>query len=236
MGYLGQLFENGFLDLVDEVSVHPYRGQAPETVLADYARLRELIQKHTPPGSLPRPIVSGEWGYSNHHWGRRIPPELQAAYLARQFLTNLSADVRLSIWYDWANDGTDPEETEHNFGTVTAAREPKPAYLAVKTLTATLGDARFERRLESPAGTHVLAFSSPVERSTCLAAWSEKETCAVQIAAPGLGTSVRVVELTGNETVLETADEALELVLGPEPRYVRLPADVASQTRVAAAR
>jgi hypothetical protein len=106
----------------------------------------------------------------------------------------------------------------------------------VKTLTATLGDARFERRLESPPGTHVLAFSSPDARSTCLAAWSEKETCAVRIAAPGLGKSVRVVELTGNETILEIAGEALELVLGPEPRYVRLPAEVAREARAVAAR
>lgn len=43
-------------------------------------------------------------------------------------------DVPLSIWYDWHDDGQDPKEKEHNFGTVTWDYQPKPAYLAAQTL------------------------------------------------------------------------------------------------------
>ena len=86
--------------------------------------------------------------------GKPFSAEVQGMYLARELLTNISEGIVLSIWYDWANDGPDPRETEHNFGTVTLQREPKPAYLAAKTLTTKLAKARFERRLEAGGPGH----------------------------------------------------------------------------------
>src|SRR5262249_26672613 len=128
--------DRGLLEVIDAVTVHPYRQEAPESVLSEYERLRDLLARHTPPGAPPVPILSGECGYSNWHYGgHAIAPEEQAQYLARQFLVNLLAGVRLSLWYDWKNDGADPRETEHNFGTVTEDLRPKPAYVAAATLT-----------------------------------------------------------------------------------------------------
>src|SRR5581483_5189559 len=67
-----------------------------------------------------------------------VSPEKQAAFLVRQQLFNLLSNVRLSIWYDWQNDGPDRNEGEHNFGTVTESLDPKPAYTAVKVMTSQL--------------------------------------------------------------------------------------------------
>ena len=93
--------------------------------------------KHAPKGKSV-PILSGEWGYSAA-W-HNYTEEIQGRMLPRQWLTNLSNEVPLSIWYDWHDDGTDPKEGEHHFGTVAHAEfagrdplyDPKPAYLAAR--------------------------------------------------------------------------------------------------------
>lgn len=224
--FLEQLLRGGFLSLVDEVSVHPYRSKPPETARADYARLRRLIEEHTPAGQQPVPVISGEWGYSLWHWGEAISPRTQAAYLARQFLTNISEGVPLSIWYDWADDGEDPRETEHNFGTVTAAREPKPAYLAVKTLSDWLGTARFERRLEAAEGDHVLLLAGGRGGRSYLAAWTTRSEHSVRVTGKGLDGAVHCVDATGGRSTVTASEGELGLALGDAPRYVQLPGGV----------
>ena len=41
--YLNTTIHNGILQAFDAVSVHPYRGSSPETVLSDYKQLREMM-------------------------------------------------------------------------------------------------------------------------------------------------------------------------------------------------
>jgi hypothetical protein len=146
--FLEEHFACGILEHLDAVSVHPYRNYAkpPETAAEEYAKLRELIARHAPPARKNLPIISGEWGYASHTQGVSLPT--QAAFAARQQLVNLLAGVPVSIWYDWKNDGPDPAEREHNFGLVNADLSPKPAYLAIKTLTSEMTGYRIERRLE----------------------------------------------------------------------------------------
>jgi hypothetical protein len=58
--------------------------------------------------------------------------------------------IPLSIWYDWRDDGTDPKEPEHHFGTVRhSLQETKPSYSALQTLVAELRGYRFEKRVEA---------------------------------------------------------------------------------------
>ena len=120
--FLESCFEQRLLSLVDGVSVHPYRDAdlGPETALPSYERLSLLIAQYKPAGK-GIPILSGEWGYSTTF----LSPELQGNYLPRQWLSNLTAGVPVSIWYDWHDDGKDPDEKEHNFGTVTWDYRPK---------------------------------------------------------------------------------------------------------------
>jgi polysaccharide biosynthesis protein PslG len=133
--YLETFLKSGVLEYLDGVSVHPYRNpkQSPETASADYKKLRDLIARYAPAGKTNMPILSGEWGYSTHAKG--VSLETQADFAARQQLSNLLNGVPLSIWYDWKNDGEDPAENEHNFGTVMPDLKRKPAYLAIQKLT-----------------------------------------------------------------------------------------------------
>jgi polysaccharide biosynthesis protein PslG len=156
--FLKTCFRSGVLEYWSGVSVHPYRETDPETVAADYRRLRELIDQYAPKGKKI-PILSGEWGYDwrMHDSDFQGPDDArQGKMLSRMLLTNLANDVPLSIWYDWRDDGRDPKNKEDNFGTVrysyhsgqSPVYDPKPAYLAAKTLSCTLGGYHFQKRLD----------------------------------------------------------------------------------------
>jgi polysaccharide biosynthesis protein PslG len=168
--FLEKCFQAGLLEYWSAVTVHPYRQDGPEKAIPEYSRLRKLIDRYAPPGKKI-PIISGEWGYSsgwkNHDETR------QGKMLSRQWLVNLASEVPLSIWYDWHDDGQDVKEPEHHFGTVHFAYksgaqpvyEPKPAYLAAKTLTATLGGFHFDKRLPQPSGDdYVYVFAKGQQR------------------------------------------------------------------------
>jgi hypothetical protein len=198
--YMESFLQSGVLEFLDGVSVHPYRApnQPPETAAADYKRLRELIDRFAPESKRGKiPILSGEWGYASNTRG--VSLETQAAFAVRQQLCNLLNGVPLSIWYDWKNDGHDAADNEQNFGTVKEDLEPKPAYTALKTMTAELSGYRLERRLDGLAESDfVLVFVNGA---------GERKAAAWTLAAPA------VVHLAGLEP-----EDSLEL--GLLPRYV----------------
>ena len=226
MPFLEDCFRRGLLDQIDAVSVHPYRQSGPESAVGEYARLRELIKRHAPAGKSI-PILSGEWGYSSAWAG--YGDALQGALLAREWLTNLAAGIPLSIWYDWRDDGTDPKDPEHHFGTVSPAYQagaqppfqPKPAYLAAQTLTRALAGTHFIRRLAlGTRDDHVLLFGD-----------GQRQVLACWTTAPA-GHSLRVplaarpVELWSHLGAMlpVSAAGAVSIPMDQAPRYLTVAA------------
>lgn len=248
--FLEEHFASGILDHLDGVSVHPYRNYArpPETAAEEYAMLRALIARYAPPAKKNLPILSGEWGYASHTKGVSLP--IQAAFAARQQLANLLARVPLSIWYDWKNDGPDPAEREHNFGLVNADLSPKPAYLAIQTLTSELAGYRIERRLDLGSETDYALLFNRRGRPDKLTVWTTGEPHAAALdvklsaqarvsAVTGLGGRLGVSAEgwgKGRETAIESTSPAgnepaqrvrlernkLGFDLGPLPLYLTL--------------
>jgi len=186
--YLEQTFQHGVLDYFDAVSVHPYRSGAPESVLPEYNNLRNLIKKYAPNGK-ELPILSGEWG-----WTTCVSPctpgftsdrlslisdDVQGKFLARQWLLNSLADVPISIYYDFMDDGPDPKYAEQNFGTLrfqyynqSVPHIPKPAYRAALLLQKILADLQSLRRVDSSDSySFVLAFGKDSNVDEVYAVW-----------------------------------------------------------------
>jgi hypothetical protein len=167
--FLEACFKGGLLEYWSAVSVHPYRQTPPETVEADYGKLKQLIAQYGPK-EKSIPIYSGEWGYSSG-WDK-FDEAKQGKYLPRQWLTNLESGVPISIWYDWHDDGEDPKEPEHHFGTVHHDYTAKPAYLAAKKLARELAGYRFEKRIKAEKEEdHLLLFVNDKGEKK-LAAWT----------------------------------------------------------------
>lgn len=221
--FLESFLQSGVLAYLDAVSVHPYRNysNSPETVVEDYAQLRALIARYgSSTGKKDVPIVSGEWGYATHAKGLSL--ETQAAFIARQQLVNLMAGVPLSIWYDWKNDGRDPSEREHNFGTVTYDLEPKPAYVAVQTLTRELAGFRIVRRLPTASGLDYLLLCTNASGDQKLAAWTTGRSSTISIQLKSISEPVRATTTDGRTSLLTSAANRIALELKPAPTYIDL--------------
>ncbi|MDR3707736.1 MAG: cellulase family glycosylhydrolase [Capsulimonadaceae bacterium] len=186
--YIEGLVRSGAMKGVDALSVHPYRDSNPETSIEDYNRTRTIMMRFTPPGQPLLPIICSEWGYSTNTKG--ISEQKQASYMVREYLANLAFGVNLTIFYDWKNDGPDPNNTEHRFGTLTQDLKPKPSYLAAKGLINSLRGYAFRHRLvANGANDFRLLFEGPADLA--VVEWSSTDNGdnaslpAVRKVAPG---------------------------------------------------
>lgn len=217
MEFLEYLFKAGALNCLDGVSVHPYRFTVPETVPPDYARVRKLIDQYTPAGKSI-PLLNGEWGYASLPYAFNL--EDQAALAVRIQLVNMMSGIPLSIWYDWKNDGTDPRNGEHNFGTVFPDLSPKPAYGALKTMTAQLADYRFVERLNlSNSNDYALLFAN-AEGQHKIVAWTTMQPHNVRFAAPGPATKMSLTDGQGVRSEIALDKNWISLKLANQPAYL----------------
>ena len=188
--YLEALSALGTLATFDALSLHSYRVGGPESVLADFARIRALAPN--------TPILSGEWGWTTCEPSRgatNCPASaladeaLQAKWLARQWLTNALAAVNVSIFYDYVDDCADASDRECRFGVTHAPfanasvpHAPKPAFSAALSLQAHLGGSELLGRIDAAeTAVYVLRFAADV-----LAAWSADGTPTASCAVPAV--------------------------------------------------
>ena len=217
LGWFEDCFKNGLLQWIDVLSVHPYRSQNPETVIRDYARLRELIKSYAPAGKQI-PVISGEWGYSNLNWDKsHLTEQQQAEYLVRMFLINSYQNIPVSIWYDWKNDGTDPNEREHHFGTVGHDLNPKAAYLAAKVLSSTLKGYSISEKIDL-GNENDFAFKLNRDNREAVVFWTIGEKHNVTL--PIDPTEVTLVGLFGGKVVVNWKTEHLTLRAEQSPQYL----------------
>ena len=213
-GFLENAFKLGLLEATDVVSLHAYGAAKPEDAAIYYGKVRELIGQYAKNGR-EYPLVSGEWGYSS--WSKGTPLETQADFIARQLLSNMASGCRLSIWYDWRDDGLDPNENEHHFGTVYNDAKPKPAYIAVKTLTTELDGYSFANRMSVTSPEDYLLLFKKGD-SYRMAAWTVGD--AHSISLPLDVKQVEIVSRSGERSKAEVTDGKLELKLTNSPQYI----------------
>jgi hypothetical protein len=222
--WLEPCFKSGLLEYWDAVSVHPYGKSFPEHRVATYQNVRALIDKYKPAGKTI-PMLAGEWGYSDI-WPN-MGKDNQGKFLAREFLFNISENIPLTIWYDWHDDGTKPGDQEHHFGTVENAYhagrdpvyDPKPAYLAAKTLTHELAGTAFTKRLKLDRDDDfVLQFADGNQAR--FAAWST-DGKPHDVVLPIHSGIYAVTTLLGEKQQPITADEkGLPITLTDSPQYL----------------
>jgi len=203
----------GLFNQIDAVTIHSYGVRTPEELTGPYLELRAIINTYSPNWKVP--ILSGEWGFASTIDG--YSEGQQAQFLTRQWLVNLMHDINLNIWYDWRDDGTDPDDSEQNFGTVRNNYSAKPTYEAAQTLSATLDGYRFLRRVSlERADDYLLVFQS--RERVAFAMWTTAE--AHTVILPISVYDVAVVEMTGGEQTLESEGEGLAVPITQSPRYL----------------
>jgi len=198
--WLGQCAAHGLLDYCDAVSVHPYNGaDNPEMFVSRYASMREAMLTN---GGKVLPLVATEWGVHTYdgiiNGQPGVSEQVQADYLVRYYLVNLSHDIPLSIAFDWQEDANSGWGVMH----ATSPLTPKPAYYAIQKMTAALQGKEFTERLDIGNNNDwLLVFQNPETGFETLAAWTTGDTHTITLPKWG------EVSLSSTPVFLSTCEE-----------------------------
>jgi hypothetical protein len=216
------LFQDGALDDLDAIAIHPYRAD-PEGVEREVAALEDMAKQYN--HGQAKPI----WATEN---GRLFSdPDARAElarYMPRQCALLLAAGVQKIDWYllrDYASffsmgllhDATD------KLGRYT----PAPAYCAYATVIRQLNGAKFIRRETTADHTYVELFEKDGQPlRVCWATVPAQLTLAAS-------QPVTVVDLVGAENVLQPVNGQVFLTLTDAAVYVNGAATITDAPQVA---
>lgn len=159
--YLQTMLSSGTAKSANAIGVHPYRSTPPETILADMASLRRLIDRTA---GQNVGIWATEWAYSSYEpgWsygsGDSDSARLRQAVLgSRELLLCWLSNIDLFVWYDLKDDGTNVTNKINNYGLYSTAHGPKPVGKAVMFLSREASQRRLAGRINgTPSGIYAI--------------------------------------------------------------------------------
>jgi hypothetical protein len=214
--FIERIFQNGALNYLDAVSIHPYRqgDKWPETTTDDYNQLKELIHKYKPASKKEKyiPIIVSEWGYSELY--PHCNKEIQGKYIARQYLNAIANDIPLMIYYDWHNDCNDKKDRECFFGTVeyeyhegqTPCYNLKPNYIAARTLASELDGYSFSKNISTNNIEYKLKFQRN-DGAVAYVIWNVNGTAQLHLTVSELRTCFQVTSYLGDKQSTLCSDD-----------------------------
>jgi hypothetical protein len=156
--YWEKLMQNGGLQSMDALSVHPYRYNAPpEGLESEITALQALVRKYN--GGETKPIWVTEIGWGTQSASAsgmvEIDEATQARYLVRAYALLLSAPVERVYWYLLR------DYEDFTMGLTSADARPKLASFALQVMAREFLNAQFVRRELSSAGLYSILFVRP---------------------------------------------------------------------------
>lgn len=242
--YLKSCFEQGLLDFVSAVSVHPY-ARVPEQNATKLLQLDSLINRYSNQPRHDLPLVCSELGFSRlwSTWAdgvyRVSTEDEQAGVVVRQVLMSVMAGVPMHIIYNINDYSNNVKEWEHNFGILRHDQTPKSSFYAIKNLLTQLAGLEFIQQLDAGdtnpqwmplLNDYVLVFRK--DNKTVIVAWTSSAPHLSVI--PVLGTPTAMTDMKGKALAIpETqapsgADQdprfgrMMKLQLTGEPVYIFL--------------
>ena len=214
-GFIEKCGKLGMMEIVDGVSVHPYREGGPESVLRSYNSLHKIIDKYKTRSKKRPRILSSEWGWGLPYLdieviGGKGAELRQAAYLTRRFCTEALAGIACAIHYKWRED---------NHGLVRTNYSLKPSYRAFEILNEQLtGYSSDVSRLEmgDKEKDFILLFRG--ELGDKIVAWrTEGESV---IAIPLKRGKAKVIDFLGETVDFRIEQDTLHLTIDGQPVFI----------------
>ncbi len=155
-GWFEGILKLGALSWCDAVSVHSYnyspnnRSRTPEAWLAWMENVRAMLRRHNTGTDVPLYVT--EMGWPTHVGKRGTSPELSGSYLGRLYLLGRTMPSFKGLWwYDFQDDGWNPEHNENNFGMVRPDLTPKPSFYVMKDIANLVADGTYAGRVTMDA-------------------------------------------------------------------------------------
>jgi hypothetical protein len=180
-GWLEEIVKLGALEFCDAISIHSYNYSAgfpergPEACSAWMTGVQAMLRKYNDGKDVSFYVT--EMGWPTHVTRHGTDPELSASYLARLYLlARRSPSFKGLWWYDFQDDGWNPEYNEDNFGLVRPDLTPKPAYHVLADIAPVVAGGDFIDRLPTKdENLWVLRFKVAREDSWALWSADDKE-------------------------------------------------------------
>jgi len=234
MGWFTDFVNQGGTQYTDVLAFHPYAKQSSidngQYESLDLAKLRDIQ------ATVGKPWWFTEIGWASSpvatDYGGGVGSEqAQASYMVRQYTETLSfsgLNVEHIFWYNFHNDGTNPNAPENNYGLVRNDwRTPKYAYGAYRQMTLHLTGAVPQGRLDSGAGP---AYRFTRDGTTVDVVWGNGHA-----TLPTSASVVQAYDLVGNKLPTSVANGQIGIDLNDAPVFVEhtgdpitFPAPVAS--------
>ncbi|QDL94727.1 hypothetical protein FDP22_22915 (plasmid) [Paroceanicella profunda] len=201
LGLFREMFEDGALDAMDGIALHPYR-PVPEHVDTELAWLHDLMEAF----GGAKPVYATEFTNAFE------TPEQAPGYMARMLALMAGAGVREAYWYALLD-----QEAYPNTGLIDEAGRQKPAFEAFRFLRRVLLGAGPVTRLSDDPLLHHYAFGAPGAAGRAQLIWGAPR----RLALPP-GAAVYAPDGTPRAG-------AAEILIGPEPVVVVGPETLAPE-------
>ena len=232
-GWLEGIVKLGALDYCDAISIHGYNyndkfpARGPEANSAWMTGVQAMLRRYHDGRDVPFHVT--EMGWPTHVTRGGTDPQLSASYLARLYLlARTSPSFKGLWWYDFQDDGWNPEHNENNFGLVRPDLTPKPGYYVLADIAELVARGQYVDRLKTDdEDLWVLRFKH--SDRDCWTLWSADDRdrqVVLETESPDKGLTVR--QLGHDEYVTrwglrdwvgrgEFAANRLSLVVGRRP-------------------
>ncbi len=162
--YIDGMLAAGAVGTMDAASVHCYRyprGPEATDLLGELQNVTKVLGKH----DGEQPLWVTEIGWPTHVGPRGVRERVQAQMLVKTYaICMATGSVDKVFWYDFKDDGLKREYNESNFGIVHHQDfnlAPKPAYIALATMTRLLRGAVFHEALGLGDDVAGFSFTAP---------------------------------------------------------------------------
>jgi hypothetical protein len=219
--FLRGVLSSGGAQGADAIAVHPYRSNGPESATDEMAHLKSIVAGAFP--SMMPALWETEWGYSSSWFGGNPAAwTAQASLVVREMLAAKAMGFPFTIYYDIRDDGTDPANSEHNFGLLANDYSDKPAISALRTLKAFATNRVFSGSLPAqPTSLHALRLDGATD--TVIVIWMDQPGAKLSITLPSaaiafdmLGSLIATESNSNERGVVQVSESA-------GPIYVTIP-------------
>ncbi len=232
--YITGIIHNGGLEYQDGFSIHSYmspytpelgyeahNGPIPAvSIPIVWPHLAQFIDSHPKTDGKKLQLWVTEFGWFSSPYNYFDGDTIQAAYVARSFLLSRRYGTVAALFlYDFADDGTNSQNKEHNFGLIHRDFSPKPGYVSMAVMSATLGDRPWANSLIDDNDAKVFQYQK--DDDSIIAGWTVNRL--------GMGVTLKLPPGTyikrnwdGREEEVVITDKGYDWTLRILPQYLFL--------------
>jgi hypothetical protein len=216
LNWFNDFLNRGGAQYTDALAFHPYvlrssldNGDYQKIDLAHFAD----IQKQTGKSWWFTEIG---WSSATSNGGGVGSEQAQASYMIRQYVESIDyfgLDVKHVFWYNFHDDGTDPNNPENNYGLIRNDwRTPKYSYTAFQQMTSHLTGATPKGTVDSGAG---IAYRFDRNGTTVDVVWGGGRT-----NLPTTATKAQAYDMTGNPLPTDVSGGQIHIDIGGDPVFI----------------